>query len=26
MICVHCGLCASFCPHGVLALEEVEGG
>jgi Fe-S-cluster-containing dehydrogenase component len=21
MICVHCGQCAEFCPHGVLALE-----
>jgi len=23
-ICVHCGYCAKFCPHGVLALEEKE--
>ena len=22
MICVHCGICAKYCPHGVLALEE----
>jgi Fe-S-cluster-containing hydrogenase component 2 len=26
VICVHCGLCARFCPYGVLALEEVDGG
>jgi len=26
VICVHCGLCARFCPYGVLALEEVAGG
>jgi len=26
VISVHCGLCASFCPYGVLALEEVTGG
>jgi Fe-S-cluster-containing dehydrogenase component len=23
-ICTHCGYCVDFCPHGVLALEEVE--
>ncbi|MEM0000460.1 MAG: 4Fe-4S binding protein [Desulfurococcaceae archaeon] len=23
MICTHCGYCVPFCPHGVLALEEV---
>ena len=23
-ICVHCGFCAKYCPHGVLALEECE--
>ena len=22
MICVHCGTCVKFCPHGVLALEK----
>jgi ferredoxin len=22
IICVHCGYCAKYCPHGVLALEE----
>ncbi len=21
-ICIHCGYCANFCPHGVLALER----
>lgn len=26
VICVHCGLCARFCPHGVLGLEEVDHG
>jgi Fe-S-cluster-containing dehydrogenase component len=26
VICVHCGLCARFCPYGVVALEEVDGG
>ncbi len=24
LICVHCGFCASYCPHGVLALEELS--
>jgi Fe-S-cluster-containing dehydrogenase component len=24
IICVACSYCASFCPHGVLALEEVK--
>ncbi len=23
-VCIHCGYCAKFCPHGVLAYEEVE--
>lgn len=23
MICVQCGFCVDFCPHGVLALKEV---
>ena len=23
IICVHCGYCVDFCPHGVLAVEEV---
>ena len=23
-VCVHCGYCADYCPHGVLAYEEVE--
>jgi len=23
IICVYCGYCVNFCPHGVLALEEV---
>ncbi len=22
MICVHCGICAKYCPHGVLVLEK----
>jgi Fe-S-cluster-containing dehydrogenase component len=22
MICIHCGYCVSFCPHGVLDLKE----
>jgi Fe-S-cluster-containing dehydrogenase component len=22
MICVHCGYCVGYCPHGVLAMEE----
>jgi len=25
MICIHCGYCVSFCPHGVLALEKGAG-
>jgi Fe-S-cluster-containing dehydrogenase component len=25
MICSHCGYCAKFCPHKVLALEQREG-
>lgn len=24
MICIHCGECARFCPHGVLELERVQ--
>ncbi|MEA2014642.1 MAG: [Fe-S]-binding protein [Thermodesulfobacteriota bacterium] len=24
MICVHCGYCAGFCPHGVLGLQKRE--
>jgi len=24
MICIHCGACSKFCPHGVLKLEEKE--
>ena len=24
MICIHCGTCSKFCPHGVLRLEEKE--
>lgn len=24
MICLHCGYCARYCPHGVLALEKGE--
>jgi len=24
LICTHCGYCIDFCPHKVLALEEVE--
>ena len=24
MICVHCGYCAKFCPHGVLSVETAE--
>lgn len=24
IICVHCGYCAKYCPHGVLRLEERE--
>lgn len=23
VICIHCGSCVEFCPHGVLAIEEV---
>jgi formate hydrogenlyase subunit 6/NADH:ubiquinone oxidoreductase subunit I len=25
MICIHCGFCVKFCPHGVLGLEEKGG-
>lgn len=24
MICIHCGYCVKFCPHGVLRLEKKE--
>ncbi|MEM2905925.1 MAG: 4Fe-4S binding protein [Candidatus Bathyarchaeia archaeon] len=24
-VCVYCGFCASFCPYGVIAHEEVRG-
>ena len=24
LICKHCGLCARFCPHNCLAMEEVD--
>ncbi|HUV08403.1 MAG TPA: 4Fe-4S binding protein [Spirochaetia bacterium] len=24
MICVHCGYCVRYCPHGVLALDKQE--
>jgi Fe-S-cluster-containing dehydrogenase component len=24
MICIHCGYCVPYCPHGVLALEKKE--
>jgi Fe-S-cluster-containing dehydrogenase component len=24
MICIHCGYCTQFCPHGVLKLEKKE--
>jgi len=23
-LCIHCGYCANYCPHGVLGFEEVE--
>jgi formate hydrogenlyase subunit 6/NADH:ubiquinone oxidoreductase subunit I len=22
MICIHCGFCVDFCPHGVIELTE----
>lgn len=22
MICIHCGICAKYCPHGVIALDK----
>jgi ferredoxin len=22
MICIHCGICAKYCPHGVLELNK----
>ncbi|MGC9779685.1 MAG: 4Fe-4S binding protein [Candidatus Heimdallarchaeota archaeon] len=25
IICIHCGKCVDFCPHGILEMEEVEG-
>ncbi|MCW7075306.1 MAG: 4Fe-4S binding protein [Candidatus Methanospirare jalkutatii] len=24
MICIQCGYCANFCPHGVLSVERIE--
>lgn len=24
--CIHCGICAQFCPNNVIALVELEGG
>jgi carbon-monoxide dehydrogenase iron sulfur subunit len=24
MICVHCGICAKYCPHGVIALNQIK--
>lgn len=24
LICIHCGICASFCPHEVLELKKME--
>lgn len=24
MICVHCGICVKYCPHGVLELEQKQ--
>jgi len=24
IVCRHCGICASFCPHGVLEMRKVE--
>ena len=24
IVCTHCGVCAKFCPHGCLSLEEVN--
>ncbi|MHC4663523.1 MAG: 4Fe-4S binding protein [Planctomycetota bacterium] len=26
MICIHCGYCVKFCPHGVLEMEKKGGG
>ncbi|MHA1245003.1 MAG: 4Fe-4S binding protein [Candidatus Heimdallarchaeota archaeon] len=23
LICIHCGKCVDFCPHGILEMEEV---
>jgi len=23
-VCIHCGYCAAYCPHGVIAYREVE--
>ncbi len=24
LVCIHCGLCVKYCPHGVLALEQKQ--
>ncbi|UCG10911.1 MAG: 4Fe-4S binding protein [Dehalococcoidia bacterium] len=26
MICIHCGYCIKYCPHGVLELAKLEAG
>jgi ferredoxin len=26
MICIHCGYCIKYCPHGVLKLVQLEAG
>jgi len=26
MICVHCGVCARYCPYGVLEVQGSQGG
>jgi len=25
LICIHCGYCADFCPHGVLKVKTTSG-